>query len=99
MVGKSVHMYAHRVVLQMMCNSTSGACMQGILPWKRLMYIYSYIYSVSMINPLTFVSHCSGFKLKLTFQFFGSSLFTRQILGILCLQIDLFLIVDCIYYI
>ncbi len=47
-------------------------------------------------NPLTSVSHCSGFKVKLTFhgiQFFGSSLYTRQILGILCLQIDLFLIV------
>ncbi len=54
------------------------------------------------INPFTSVSHCSGFKVKLTFhgiQFFGSSLYSRQIWGILCLQIDLFLTVECIWYI
>ncbi len=53
------------------------------------------------VNPLTSVCHWSGFKVKLTFhgiQFFGSSLHTGQILGILCLQIDLFLIVECIWY-
>ncbi len=41
----------------------------------------------------------SGFEVKLTFrgiQFFGSSLYTSQISGISCLQIDLFLIVECI---
>ncbi len=33
-------------------------------------------------------------------QFFGSilQLYIRQIFGILCLQIDLFLIVECIWY-
>ncbi len=54
-----------------------------------------------LLNPLTSVSHWSGFKVKLTFheiQFFGSILYTGQILGILCLQIDLFLIVECIWY-
>ncbi len=54
-----------------------------------------------VINPFTSVSHWSGFKVKLTFhgtQFFGSSLYTGQILGILCLQMDLFLIVECIWY-
>ncbi len=54
-----------------------------------------------LINPLTSVSHWSGFKVKLTFhgiQFFGSSLYIGQFLGILCLQIDLFLIVECIWY-
>ncbi len=53
------------------------------------------------INPLTSVSHWSGFKVKLTFhgiQFFGSSLYTGQILEILCLQIELFLILECIWY-
>ncbi len=57
--------------------------------------------NTKVFNPLTSVSHWSGFKVKLTFheiQFFGSSLYTRQILGILCLQIDLFLIVECIWY-
>ncbi len=42
-------------------------------------------------NPLTSVSHWSGFKVKLTFhgiQLFGSSLYTGHILDILCLQID-----------
>ncbi len=54
------------------------------------------------INPLTSVSHWSVSKVQLTFhgiQFFGSSLYTRQILGFLCLQIDLFLIVECFLYI
>ncbi len=55
-----------------------------------------------LLNPLTSVSHCSGFKVKLTFhgiQFLDFSLYTRQILGILCLQVDWFLIVECIWYI
>ncbi len=47
-------------------------------------------------NDLTSVSHWSGFKVKMTFhgfQLFGSSLYTGQILGILCLQI-----LDCRMY-
>ncbi len=55
------------------------------------------------VNPLTSVSHCSGFKVReIDFSWnsvFGSSLYTRQILEILCLQFDLFLIVECIWYI
>ncbi len=38
-----------------------------------------YIVYMYTINPLTSVSHCSGFKVKLAFhgiQFFGSSLYT-----------------------
>ncbi len=55
---------------------------------------------VSMgINPLTSVSHWSGFKVKLTFMKFSFlAVACTQILGILCLQIDLFLIVECIWY-
>ncbi len=61
----------------------------------------AYVHTKLWINPLTSVSQWSGFKVKLTshgIQFFGSSLYTGQILGILCLQIDLFLIVECIWF-
>ncbi len=53
------------------------------------------------VNPLTSLSHWSGFKEKLTFHgihFFGSSTYTGQVLGILWVQIGLFLIVECIWY-
>ncbi len=66
----------------------------GLSDWSNI----GSIRVLSYFNPLTSISHWSGFKVKLTFhgtQFFGSSLYTGQILGILCLQIDLFLIVEC----
>ncbi len=68
----------------------SDALLSAVVELCLLTEISHTLLSVS-INPLTSVSHCSGFKVKLTFQriqFFGSSLYIRQILGILCLQID-----------
>ncbi len=53
------------------------------------------------VLPHSTLTHYPFHVMKLTFrgiQFFGSSLYTGQILGILCLQIDLFLIVECIWY-
>ncbi len=45
----------------------------------------------TLFNPLTSVSHWSGFKVELTFhgiQFFGSSLYTRHILEIYAYKFD-----------
>ncbi len=68
---------------------------RGCIPWTCVFHTDLTALHNSILNPLISVSHWNGFKVKLTFrgiQFFGSSLYTRQIFGILCLQIDLFLI-------
>ncbi len=54
---------------------------------------------LAAVNPLTSVSHWSGFKVKLTFhgtQLFGSSLFAGQILVYAYKLIVL--VVECIWY-
>ncbi len=89
--------------------SLTFSCALWAIPWATGSVEKAWTKSASsvvcllaqMLNPFTFISHWSGFKVKLTFhgiQFFGSSLYTGQILGILCLQIDLFLTVECIWY-